>query len=120
MKLLNLINKIKIKEKIEIENKEKTTLLLKLEKEKKENKLINQKYQKLLNDRGKQEEEQLINELENNLIDISTPPKSEPIHRKLPKVNFYDIEEIALLIKYNLILNRIEFENIIDVKKIND
>lgn len=110
------------KEKLDSESKEKTNLLLKLEKEKKENKLLNQKYQKALIERGSKLEEDL------SPIDIDKPEeqnqnKADSLiilksveKKKLPKVNLYDVEDISLAIKYNLILAEKSNDKIIEVK----
>ncbi len=104
-----------------MEAKEKTNLLLKLEKEKKENKLLNQKYQKAMNEKGYRGEED-ISPTETEKGEEQNPNKADSLivlksveKKKLTKVNLYDVEDIALAIKYNLILAEKNNDQIIEV-----
>ena len=77
-------------------------------------KLTIQKYQKILAEKGKQEEENELDLQEEkplNNSDLQTPHEQ----KRFPKVNLYDVEEIALMVRYNLVLNRISVDKIIDV-----
>lgn len=85
--------------------------------------MLNQKYQKALTEKGSKPEDDFsptdIDKTEDqnqykadSLIILKSVEK-----KKLPKVNFYDVEDISLAIKYNLILAEKNNDTIIEVKE---
>ena len=100
-----------------METKEKTSFSLKLDKERKELKALTQKYQNLLG--SKHAEKEGFDEEKTEQAPEKSPHSTKTIpgqieKKRLMKVNYYDIEEIGLMLRYNLKLRGIPIEKVSD------
>ena len=98
-----------------METKEKTAFSLKLDKERKEMKALTQKYQNLLG--SKHAEKDGFDEEKAEQAPEKSPHSTKTIpgqieKKRLMKVNYYDIEEIGQMLRYNLKLRDIPIERV--------